>query len=334
MKSYVAYILARLTIAFLRYMPRSLAIQILDALAALVYRCDAAHRHIARVNLKIAFPELKPHECDQIARKSFQCIARNLLEISRLPLLTRSNISTLVEYDSISGLNNYEAARSRGKGILYLTGHFSAWELLPAAHALHGYPLDFVTRPLDNIFLERYLLRIRECTGNRVIYKKDSAKGILRSLKYAGAVGILMDQNTGTFDGIFSEFFGLPATTITSAALFALRTDATVLPGYLTPMKDNRYKIKFLPPHDLIRTGDIDQDIQLNVRAFNAILEQIIREQPESWLWAHKRWKYQPPENPRDLYGLSADELDAFLAKRGKDASHTSSCGAFPVCRS
>jgi len=288
----------------------------LDGLAGLVYRCDVVHRHIARVNLKIAFPEFTAQECDRIARKSFQCVGRNVLEISRLPLLTKSNVSSLVEYDSISGLNNYAAACSRGKGILYLTGHFSAWELLPAAHALYGHPLDFVTRPLDNAFLEQFLLRIRESTGNRVIYKKDSARHILRSLKSGGSIGILMDQNTGTFDGIFSDFFGLPATTITSAALFALRTDATVLPGYLTPMKGGRYKIKFLPPHDLIRTGDIDQDIRLNVRAFNAILEHIIREQPESWLWGHKRWKYQPPDHPQDLYRLRAAELDAFLSKR------------------
>jgi Kdo2-lipid IVA lauroyltransferase/acyltransferase len=316
MKSYLIYIIARFLIALLRYLPRSASTRMLDALAALVYRCDAVHRHIARVNLKIAFPELPSHECDRIARKSFQCVGRNLLEISRLPLLTKTNISSLVDYDSVSGLNNYEAARSRGKGILYLTGHFSAWELLPAAHALYGHPLDFVTRPLDNRFLEQYLFRLRESTGNRVIYKKDSAKKILRSLKAGGSVGILMDQNTGTFDGIFSELFGLPATTITSAALFALRTDATVLPGYLTPMKGNRYKIKFLPPYDLVRTGDIDQDIRLNVKALNKILEQIIREQPESWLWGHKRWKYQPPENPQNLYSLSADELFSFLSKR------------------
>jgi Kdo2-lipid IVA lauroyltransferase/acyltransferase len=316
MKSYLIYIIARFIIALLRYLPRSSATRILDALAALIYRCDVVHRHIANVNLEIAFPKLSPQERDRIVCKSFQCVGRNLLEISRLPLLNRKNISSLVEYDPASGLNNYEAARSRGKGILYLTGHFSAWELLPAAHALYGYPLDFVTRPLDNIFLERYLFRLRESTGNRVIYKKDSARKVLRSLKSGGTVGILMDQNTGTFDGIFSELFGLPATTITSAALFALRTNATVLPGYLTPMKDNRYRIKFLPPLDLIRTGDVDRDIQLNVRAFNEILEQIIREQPESWLWCHKRWKYQPPENPQDLYSLPVDELGSFLAKR------------------
>jgi Kdo2-lipid IVA lauroyltransferase/acyltransferase len=318
MKSYLTYILAQFVIALLKFLPRFLSTWILDALAALAYHCDGVHRHIARVNLKIAFPELPSNEYDRIARKSFQCVGRNLLEISRLPLLTKDNVSSLIEYDPVCGLNNFEAARARGKGILYLTGHFSAWELLPAAHALYGHPLDFVTRPLDNVFLERYLFRLRESTGNRVIYKKDSARKILSSLKMGGSVGILMDQNTGTFDGIFSEFFGLPATTITSAALFALRTDATVLPGYLTPMKDNRYKIKFLPPHDLIRTGDVDRDIRLNVKAFNEILERIIREQPESWLWSHKRWKYQPPENPRDLYGLSDDELGSFLAKRSE----------------
>jgi KDO2-lipid IV(A) lauroyltransferase len=237
----------------------------------------------------------------------------NLLEVSRLPDLTPANVSSLVDYDPRLGIENYNKAQAKGKGILYLTGHFSAWELLPVAHALYGYPLSFLTRPLDNVPLEKYLLKVRESKGNRVINKKNSARSVLKSLSTGATAGILMDQNTSPQEGIFVDFFGIPAATTTSVALFALRTDSPVLPGYLTPMRNGKYTIKFLPPIDVVRTGDTNQDLETNTRRFNKILEGIIREQPESWLWGHKRWKYQPPGNPPDLYSLSEDDLAEFL---------------------
>lgn len=311
--SYIVYVLDRLVIALLRVSPRLLGIAFLKLLATCAYYLDSRHRHIAGVNLKIAFPDLSAHERKRIARRSFQNTAMNLLELSKLPDLTPANISSLVKYDAVNGLDNYNDAHAKGKGILYLTGHFSSWELLPAAHALHGYPLSFITRHLDNAKLDRYLLRIRESKGNRVIYKKNSARQILNSLKSDGSAGILMDQNTSLQEGIFVDFFGIPAATTTGMALFALRTDAPVLPGYLTPMRNGCYTIKFLPPLEIIRTGDMSHDLEANTRRFNEILEHIIREQPESWLWGHKRWKYQPQGNPQDLYSLSPRELSDFL---------------------
>ncbi len=318
MASYFLYILVRLVIGIFRIMPRAPGILIIKMLAAATYYLDFRHRHIARVNLKIAFPEFSGRQRDRIARKSFQNAAMNLLEISRLPSLMRENISSLVEYDPDQGLDNYRAACAKGKGILYLTGHFSSWELLPTAHALHGYPLSFITRPLDNAPLERYLLKIRQSKGNQVINKKNSARRILESLNSGGTAGILMDQNTSLKEGIFADFFGIPAATTSSVALFALRTDAPVLTGYLTPMRHGRYTFKFLPPMDVLRTGDRNNDVRANTQLFNDVLEKIVREQPESWLWGHRRWKYQPPENPPDLYRLSSKELDEFLARRRK----------------
>jgi KDO2-lipid IV(A) lauroyltransferase len=318
--SYLVYFVARLVIGFFGLLPRSLGALIIRAIASFAYWVDVHHRHIAIVNLRIAFPEISDKERSRIARKSFQNTAMNLLEISWLPSLTPSNIASLVDYDPQMGLENYRAAQAKGKGILYLTGHFSSWELLPSAHALHGYPLSFVTRPLDNFPFERYLLRIRESKGNRVINKKNSARQILKELKSGGAAGILMDQNTSPQEGVFVNFFGIPAATTTSVALFALRTESPVIAGYLTPMRSGRYTISFLPPIEVVRTGDMTRDLEINTRMFNEVLEQIIREQPESWLWGHKRWKYQPPGNPPDLYALSREDLEKFLVASRKGA--------------
>jgi len=317
LESYIVYLMARFALSSVRLLPRAGAIRVLNILASLGYWLDPFHRSTCLVNLRIAFPEFSIQRHHDIARKSFQSTARNLLEVSHLCSLTHAGIGDLVTYDEDFGLNNYEQAAARGKGILYLTGHFSAWELLPTAHALHGYPLSFVTRPLDNAPLEAYLHKARESAGNHVIYKKHSMRMMLETLKAGGAVGILMDQNTNPQEGIFADFFGFPALTSTSVALLALRTDATVLPGYLSPRQEGRYSIKFLSPVELIRTGDTARDIAVNTRKFNEILEDIIREQPETWLWGHRRWSYHPPGSP-DLYLLSPDELAALVAAKSK----------------
>jgi Kdo2-lipid IVA lauroyltransferase/acyltransferase len=313
--SYIIYFIARLFFWFFRVLPRPVGVLVIRFLGSCAYYLDFRHRHIAAVNLKIAFPDRTDQERSRIARKSFQNTGMNLLEVSRLQSLNGDNIASIVEYDPLQGLDNYRAAQVKGKGILYLTGHFSSWELLPAAHALHGYPLSFITRPLDNALLERHLLQIRESKGNRVINKRNSARPVLKTIASGGSAGILMDQNTTLQEGIFVDFFGIPAATTTSVALFALRTDAPVLPGFLTPMRDGRYIIKFLPPIEMIRTGDMSVDLEVNTRRFNEVLEEIIREYPESWLWGHRRWKNQPEGNPRDLYSLSREELSDFLRK-------------------
>lgn len=309
----LVYALARLTILFFRVCPRRLGIAIIRLLANCAYYLDRRHRHIARVNLKIAFPGLSEHERNLIARKSFQNTAMNLLVISKFPSLTPDTIDSLAGYDPENGLANYLEGNARGKGILYLTGHFSAWELLPSGHALHGYPLSFVTRPLDNALFEKYLLRLRESKGNRVIGKKNSARQILKELKSNNAVGILMDQNTSVQEGLFVDFFGVPASTTPGLAFFALHSGAAVVPSYLTPPNKGRFSIKFLPPVEVTRTGDMELDLRVNTQRFNWVLEGIIREQPESWLWGHKRWKHQPEGNPQDLYALSDAELSDFL---------------------
>jgi KDO2-lipid IV(A) lauroyltransferase len=160
---------------------------------------------------------------------------------------------------------------------------------------------------------------MRELPGNRVISKKNAARLTLKALSSGGDVGILVDQNTTLQEGSFADFFGVPAATSTSVARFALHTDAAVVPVFLTPMRNGRYRMKFLPHLNLIRTGSEDNDVEANTQMFNRVLESIIRENPDSWLWGHKRWKNQPPGNP-DPYSLSPSDLDRFLTNVRKHA--------------
>jgi KDO2-lipid IV(A) lauroyltransferase len=217
-------------------------------------------------------------------------------EFAQFPKYTKENIESAVILD---GHENFLAGQSRGKGVLYLTGHIGAWELSSFAHALYGFPLHFMARPLDNVLLDALVNQYRGLSGNKPIFKNESARQVLRVLKEAGTVGILADQNTMPEEGVWVDFFGTPACTTTGIARVALHTDGAVVPGYAYWDENLRkYRLRFEPPVQLVRTGDTERDILENTQRFAKVIEQIIREHPEQWVWIHARWKNRPKGEP------------------------------------
>jgi len=183
-----------------------------------------------------------------------------------------------------------------------MTAHFGAWELSSFAHALYGYPLKFLVRLIDNPRVERLISTYRTSSGNMPIQRRSAARNVLKALRNNEAVGILFDQNTTRSEGVFAELFGVPAATTPSIALFALRTGAAVVPGFLIWDEAKRkHRLRLDPPVELIETGDIDADVLENTKRFNRILEGYIRKYPGQWLWIHRRWKTRP-EGEESLY--------------------------------
>jgi len=213
-------------------------------------------------------------------------------EFARFPTYTRENIEDMLILD---GHQNFLNGQRRGKGVLYLTGHIGAWELSSFAHALYGFPLHYMARPLDNARVDALVNRYRCLSGNRPIFKNESARFLLKILKEAGTVGILADQNTMPQEGMFVDVFGTSACTTTGIARVALHTDAAVVPGYAYWDESiGKYKLRFEPAVELVRTGDTERDVFVNTQKFAKVLEEIIRKYPEQWVWVHARWKTRP----------------------------------------
>ncbi len=124
----------------------------------------------------------------------------------------------------------------------------------------------------------------------------------MKALRDNEAVGILFDQNTTSDEGIFADFFGIPACTTPAIATFALRTGAAVLPGFLIWEESlGKHRLRFDPPVKLIETQNLEHDVAENTKLFNRILEGYVRKYPDHWLWIHRRWKTRP-EGERSLY--------------------------------
>ena len=244
-------------------------------------------------------PALDQAERERILRGCFQNLGRLLVEFSHFPELTKGNISEFVVHD---GLENYLEGLRRGRGVVFMTAHFGAWELSSFAHSVYGYPLKFIVRPIDNPRVESLISQYRTIGGNVPIQRKSAARDIIRALRQNEAVGILFDQNTTRDEGVFVDFFGVPAATTTAIATFALRTGAAVLPGFLIWEKSlGKHRLQFDPPVKLVETGDLAHDVAENTRLFNQILEGYVRKYPDQWLWIHRRWKTRP-EGEAGLY--------------------------------
>jgi KDO2-lipid IV(A) lauroyltransferase len=156
-------------------------------------------------------------------------------------------------------------------------------------------------RSLDNPRVNRLVQGYRTMYGNRAI-DKDDVRGLLSAIRAGQTVGILMDTNMTPPQGVFVDFFGIPACTASGLAHIALRTDAAVVPGFTVwDSKLKKYRLRFDPVVELIRTGDDRADVIANTAKFTKIIEDFIRRYPEQWLWVHRRWKTRP-EGQSTLY--------------------------------
>jgi KDO2-lipid IV(A) lauroyltransferase len=283
-------------IKVLGLMPRSLSRAFAIGLAQIVCLLHFRLRQVGMRNLAMVFPEKSEAERTRILRGVFTSMGRQLAELCQFPKYTPENVDEVVVYD---GLENYEQAYARGKGVLFLTAHFGAWELSAFAHSLHGHWLHIVMRPMDNEFLDRLLEHYRTMHGNKTVAKDDFVRGLLAAMKAGETVGILMDTNMTPPQGIFVDFFGIPACTASGLARIALRTDAAVVPGFtIWDPALQKYRLRFDPALALIRTGDLEADIAANTQTFTKVIEDYVRRYPEQWLWVHRRWKTRPEGHP------------------------------------
>lgn len=280
-------------------LPRPLARAKGITLGLLVYLIHGRLRRVGMRNLSLAFPGMPPGERRRILRGEYVSLGRQLAEVCLFPRYTRENVSQVVVYE---GFENFERAVARRKGVLFLTAHLGAWELSAFAHSLHGHPLSIVMRSLDNQRVDRLIQSYRTMHGNRTVDKDDFVRGLLAAMRNGETVGILMDTNMTPPQGVFVDFFAIPACTASGLARIALRTDAAVVPGFTVwDSKLRKYILRFDLPVELVRTGDDQADVVANTAKFTKVIEDYVRRYPDQWLWLHRRWKTRP-EGASSLY--------------------------------
>jgi KDO2-lipid IV(A) lauroyltransferase len=293
MRQRIEYAAAWPLIKILGILPRPAARAVGMGLAWVVYLLHVRLRRVGMRNLSLAFPEKSEAERARILRGEFFSLGRQLAEVCHFPEYTLENIDEVVVFE---GFENLEKARARGKGVLLFAGHFGGWELSSFAISMRGHWMHVIMRGMDNVYLGRLIEHYRTMHGNKAVDKDDFVRGLLSAMKAGEVVGILMDTNMTPPQGIFVDFFGIPACTASGPARIALRTDAAVVPTFaIWDAKLGKYRLRFDPALELVRSGDLEADIKANTQKFTSVIEDYVREYPEQWLWVHRRWKTRPP---------------------------------------
>ena len=300
-KNHLEYAAVRLLLAVLGALPRHTARAVGSGIALALRPLLGRLNRFGHRNLQLAFPKATEEERNALLRQQYRNLGWLLAEFAQMRRYPADRVTReVMRYD---GLNHYLEARSKGKGVLVLTGHLGAWELSSFVHSLLGFPMGMVIRRLDNPLVDALVNRIRCQHGNRILHKDDFARGLLRAMHAGETVGILMDTNMTPPQGLFVPFFGELACTASGLARVARKTGAAVIPGFLLWSEDEqRYVLHFGPELELTHTDDAEADAATNTALFAAVTERYVRQYPGQWLWLHRRWKTRPLGAPA-IYG-------------------------------
>ena len=296
-----ARVAAFLGLAIARVLPLSVLRRIADVVGGIAYLLLGERRRMMLEHLAIAFgDDLSPRERRRIAIASLRNLARTSLEFLKLPALSPECIRQLVP---LVGMDTLREQLAGNRGAIVITAHSGNWEYLAARLAAEGLPVNVLAREHDDAATAALINRIRRTAGVNVISKWD-LRAALRCLRRGEILGILPDQNVAE-GGILADFLGRPATTFTTPANFALRTNLPLIPAFGLRLPDGSLRAVVEEPLPLAQTGDREADILTNTRIMNDALSAAIRQHPEQWLWIHRRWKAAPsspgPTSPEGI---------------------------------
>jgi len=248
-------------------------------------------------NLGIAFGnELNADQIRALAKKSFEMLGKNAGDILRA--IKVQSLADLEKFLITHNLDIYERARAKNKGIIFLTGHLGAFDLQVTNMALRGVNPNIIGTPIKDKRLNKLLWEYRNKYGAVAIERGKETFRLIKILKSAGAVALLIDQDTKV-KSRFVNFFGKPASTPVGATILAMKTGAIVLPTSIYLGEDWMHHMSFFPEVPMRDTGDEEADVIFNTQALTTVLENMIRAHPDQWVWMHDRWKTQPGQEIR-----------------------------------
>ncbi|CAK6538106.1 MAG: hypothetical protein IRD7MM_06350 [Candidatus Midichloria mitochondrii] len=242
--------------------------------------------NVARKNLKIIDPSLSKDKIEKIIKQAWNNFGRIIAELTNLRSRDTNNIGKLVE---LIGTANLGKAVAANKPIIFVSAHYSNWEMLSLFVKFHlNLPLQVVYKKPPNILLY-YLIKFLRRLRNSSIENVNSIRNIISLIKRKGYLGMIIDQKV--IDGISVPFFGLESQTSTLTANLAIRYDCIILPARIYRQNPRHtFKLEFLPPINYQKTINDKEDVKNITTLINKEFEKWIKEKPEECLLFHRRW--------------------------------------------
>ncbi len=249
--------------------------------------------HIAKTNMRLAFPDATDEQIDIWLKQSWNQMGRTFAEF---PMLCRIKVFAKNSRVEVRGLEQFKAVAKAGKGAIIVTGHFANWEIMAAVLSQAGLPVHITYRPVNNPYFDKRVRAQRASYGIKLMVAKSGAKGakeLISALKKGESIAVLNDQKFN--EGIEIPFFGHGAMTATGPTKLALKTGAPLIPMTVTRLAKARFRVEFHDPIVLKRSKNASADIKNGVEQITHFIEDHIRKNPTDWFWVHRRW-------PKDMY--------------------------------
>ena len=266
-------------------------------LGRLFFRLLKRRREIAIQNIAETLPFLErqpgwvPRNARDLARETFENLGRTVVEVCKLYHDRGARLIESVEY---RGVEHFEAALARGKGIAMVTGHCGNWELMALSFGLRYHKFTIVAKRQENRYLNGVLEKVRERYGNALIYREGALRSMLTVFKNNGVVGLLIDQAASPKDGVLVDFVGRPAWTNHLLASLARKTGVPLLPVFIHREGDKQV-VEIQPMVVLGEQGAESGDVQ-DIQLMTKWVEEYVIKHPTEWYWIHQRWKRVPPQ--------------------------------------
>jgi KDO2-lipid IV(A) lauroyltransferase len=261
-------------------------------LGNLMYAFDRKHRDRVIDNLRHAYPAMTDQRRQAIVRRSMQHLM--MLGVETLFTTRLIHLETWAGYCELENFREVlELLLRRNQRVIMLTGHYGNWEILGYVLGTLGFDTTSIARPLDNPYVNRWMLGVREKKGQRILAKKGATSEVTQVLGSGGAVSFIADQDAGK-KGVFVDFFGRPASTYKSIGLLAMEYQAPIVVGYARRIGDFKFAIgvqEIIHPQDW---HDQDDPLRYITQRYTAAIEAFVRKDPEQYLWMHRRWKTRP----------------------------------------
>ncbi|MDG2385599.1 MAG: lipid A biosynthesis acyltransferase [Pirellulaceae bacterium] len=288
-QDWLVYLVLRIVICVVQALPIDCCAQIAQFLSWICYDCLKIRRSTVDENLRYAFPHYSAEMRDQIARGMWQHIILMVCELAHMPRKIhdtnwRSHVSM-----SRADMRRFVKYLLDQRPAVVVSGHFGNFEVGGIIAGLLGFPTFTVARPLDNPYLQNFITRFREGTGQFMLDKRGTAIQIDRVLHAGETLVLLGDQAAGP-KGCWVNFFGRPASCHKAVALFSLVNRAPMLLAY---SKRNRQPLQFEVGVSALFDPLTDEiaGVKQLTQWYSDQLETIIRTDPSQYWWLHRRWK-------------------------------------------
>ncbi len=240
---------------------------------------------ISNTNIALAMPSADENARKKIIENMWVNYGKILSEYMFI-----KNFRTDTKYsEKINILNKdvLDKIKSKNKPVIFVSGHFNNFELMAMSIEKSSINLAAVYRPLNNIFLNPIMEKIRKkyICKNQIKKGKSGNRELLKFFKNNVSIALMIDQRVS--QGIESNFFNKKALTTTIPAQFVKKFNAEIVPVYIERIENDNFNIKFFDP---IRFKE-DQNTNQITEKLNKILEEMILKNPDQWIWTHNRWK-------------------------------------------